>query len=89
MTQVDYVISVLGQVVCKKQSLKKMSQVLSYVMLFLNVTEKIASVLGPFIKWNSRKTIKRETRLPESCVNPPAYPSRHLAQHANVDSCYE
>ena len=38
-----------------------------------HTTEKIASVSGPFMKWNSRKTIKRETRLPES-LNPRAYP---------------
>ena len=54
-------------------------------------TEKMASVSGPFIKWNLRRTIKRETCLPESCLNPRAYSLRHglnLAQHANLDSCY-
>ena len=46
------------------------------VMLFCSrmplehTTENIASLSGPFIKWYSRKTIKRETRLPESCLNP-------------------
>ena len=46
---------------------------------------------GPFIKWSSCKTIKRETRLPESRLNPPTYSLCHqlnLAQHANLDSCY-
>ena len=56
-----------------------------------NTTKKIASVTGPFIKWSWRKTIKREKRLPESCLNPRAYSLHHqlnLAQHANLDCCY-
>ena len=68
-----------------------MSQALNYVMQFYNITEKIPSVSGPFIKWSSCKTIKREMRLPESCLNPWAYVLRHelnLEQHANLDSCY-
>ena len=54
-------------------------------------TEKMESVSGPFIKWSSRKTIKRETRLPESCLNPRAYSLRrelNIAQHTNLASCY-
>ena len=56
-----------------------------------HTTEKLASVSGPFIKWNSRKTVKIEARLPESCMNPCAYILSHelnLAQHTNLDSCY-
>ena len=60
-------------------------------MLLEYTTGKMASVSGPFIKWTSRITINRETRLPESCFNPIVCSLRHelnLAQHANLDSCY-
>ena len=56
-----------------------------------HTTEKMASVSEPFIKYTKCKTIKRETLLPESCLNPQAYSLRHelnLAEHANLDSCY-
>ncbi len=56
-----------------------------------HMTEKMASVSGPFIKWSLRKTVKRETRLPELSIPVcfRACPFRHelnLAQHANLDS---
>ena len=94
MTQADYVaISILGQVeLSVKTKLRKWC-----VMLFYNLplehttTEKMAPGSGPFIKWNLRKTVKRETHLPESCLNQRAYSLHHkvnLAQHVNFDICY-
>ena len=50
-----------------------MSQALIYVVLECHWNTRLkteASLSGPFIKWYSRKTIKGETRLPESCLNP-------------------
>ena len=47
--------------------------ILFYKMPQEHTTEKMASVSGPFIKWNSRKTVKSEMSLPKSCLNPRAY----------------
>ena len=95
-THADYVISTLGKsdlfvkTNLQKRCHRRLIMVCCSRMSLEHTTEKIASVSGPFMKWNSRKTIKSETRLPESCLNPRAYPSRHelnLAQHVNLDSC--
>ena len=79
--QADYVISVLEQVeLFVKTKLRKICRrhLLCYAGLELeHTTEKMASVSGHFIKWKARKTIKRETSLPESCLNLGMYSLRH------------
>ena len=55
-------------------------------MSLTHPTENMASLSVPFIKRYSRKTIKKETRLPEFCLNPRRH-ELNLAQHINLDSC--
>ena len=72
-THADYVISTLGKsdlfvkTNLQKRCHRRLIMVCCSRMSLEHTTEKIASVSGPFMKWNSRKTIKSETRLPESC----------------------
>ena len=75
--QADYVISILeGRVVCTNQTNQKGCHrhlIMSCCsrMSLERTTENMAAVLGPFIKWSTRKTINRETHLTEySCLNP-------------------